>query len=97
MKTIHVALNNLGQITNDALYDVYAVLERNRGECTLDRRTLMRQLLDRAKAELRKAHVFVGQFNDGTSLAFTGARVAPYMTHEQLAAIALDLAKEAAA
>ena len=70
---LHVAVNGKAQIDNNTLYDLYAVIERNReSDCTLPRSTLMGQLLDTVANYLRTANVFEACFADGTTVFFTG-------------------------
>lgn len=88
---LHVAINNHGQITNDTLYELRAVLERNKpkDECDFPTSTLVRQTLDLAVDHLKNSHVFEGTFADGTLVIFTGERLPPGVTVEAVVNTAL--------
>ena len=78
-----VHLDNLGRISdNDALYALYEILERNRGEeCTLPKATLMRQVLDIAAPSVRQPGVFHASFRNGEDVLFYRT-LPPFVTLE---------------
>jgi len=88
---LHITINGKGQITNDTLHELKVILERNRpkDECDFPTVTLVRQTLDLAVEYLKKSHVFEGTFPDGSLVIFTGERLPPGVTEEQLVATAL--------
>lgn len=60
-------------IANDTLYELYGVINRNRGECDLDDSILMTQTLDLASKNLRSAHVWDTTWPNGERVLFAGA------------------------
>lgn len=56
----------------EALSDVQASLERNRGECELGIAVMTKQLLDIVNRNLRSAHVFEAVQPNGEVLIFVG-------------------------